>query len=121
MTAAIICACVRPPPTTSSPWSRRPSPSRAWAPSTRGSSTLSLGTLTELIGTFAAPAERLVAVSEPYGAVTDDRPIIEYLLRSRLQDHRIPPELFDPRAVAHWCPRCFANGVPAAEVSGLPA
>jgi spermidine synthase len=82
---------------------------------------ISLGTLTELIGTFAAPGDRLASVSEPYAAVTDDYPIIEYLVSSRLRGQRIPEELFDPRAFALWCPRCFVDGRPAPAVARLPA
>jgi len=82
---------------------------------------ISLGTLTELIGTFAAPGDHLASVSEPYAAVTDDYPIIEYLVTSRLREQRIPGELFDPRAVARWCPRCFVDGRPAPAVARLPA
>lgn len=83
--------------------------------------TVSLGTLTELIGTFAAPGDRLAGVSEPSAAVTDDAPIIEYLVGSRLREHRIPEQLFDPRAVARWCPRCFVDGRPVPSVARLPA
>jgi len=82
---------------------------------------ISLGTLTELIGTFAAPGDRLAKVSELYPAVTDDYPIIEYLVSSRLREQRIPEELFDPRAVALWCPRCFVDGRPVPMVARLPA
>jgi hypothetical protein len=82
---------------------------------------VSLGTLTELIGTFASPGVRLAGVSEPYAAVTDDYPIIEYLLSSRLVEQRTPGELFDPRAVALWCPRCFVDGRPVPMVERLPA
>jgi len=82
---------------------------------------VSLGTLTELIGTFVAPGDRLIGVSEPSAAVTDDAPIIEYLVESRLWVHRIPEQLFDPRAVARWCPRCFVDGRPVPSVARLPA
>ncbi len=83
--------------------------------------TVSLGTLTELIGTFVAPGDRLAGVTEPSAAVTDDAPIIEYLVSSRLREHRIPEQLFDPRAVARWCPRCFVDGRPIPSVARLPA
>ena len=39
------------------------------------------------VATFAAPGSTLDEVSAPYPAVTDDYPITEYAVRSRLNVH----------------------------------
>ena len=83
----------------------------------------SLGTLTEIIGTFAASAPTLAAATERSLPLTDDYPISEYMLQSRLRHHLIPADLFEMRpvaAVADWCPRCFDGGRPAPGLELLP-
>lgn len=83
----------------------------------------SLGTLTEIIGTFAASAPTLVAATERSIPLTDDYPISEYMLQSRLRHHLMPANIFEVRpvaAVAEWCPRCFDGGRPAPGLELLP-
>jgi spermidine synthase len=80
-----------------------------------------LGTLTELIGMFAAGPATLAAAIEPYAALTDDQPITEYASWSRLTHHELPPTLFDVTQVAAWCPRCFVGGEPIRDAADLPA
>jgi spermidine synthase len=81
---------------------------------------VSLGSLTEIVGTFAGSAEALAAATEPYRPVTDDNPLTEYAIASRLSDHEIPLGLFSVTAVETWCPRCLADGRPVAELEDLP-
>lgn len=83
----------------------------------------SLGTLTEIIGTFAASAPTLAAATERSIPLTDDYPINEYILQSRLRHHVMPANIFEIRpvaAVAAWCPRCFDGGRPAPGLELLP-
>ncbi|HEY7649745.1 MAG TPA: hypothetical protein VID04_12140 [Methylomirabilota bacterium] len=83
----------------------------------------SLATLTEIIGTFAASAPTLAAAAERSIPMTDDYPINEYILQSRLRHHLIPANLFEIRpvvAVGDWCPRCFDGGRPVAGLEMLP-
>jgi hypothetical protein len=74
---------------------------------------VSLGTLTEIIGTFAASASTLAAATRPSIPLTDDYPISEYVLQSRLRHHMLPANIFELRpiaGVADWCPRCRIDG-----------
>lgn len=80
---------------------------------------IDLGTLTEIIGTFAGSAETLDEATKIYPPVTDDLPIPEYAVSSRLVDHELPRALFDVTTVAAWCPKCFTDGRPRPEVAGL--
>jgi hypothetical protein len=80
-----------------------------------------LGSVTEIVATFAAAGSTLASVSEPYLAVTDDNPITEYAVSSRLVAHRLPPALFDVTAVASWCPKCFVEGRAIGALEHLPA
>src|SRR5262245_59844271 len=83
----------------------------------------SLGTLTEIIGTFAASAPTLAAATERSIPMTDDYPISEYMLQSRLRHHAVPANLFELRlvaAVADWCPQCFEGGRPVRGLEMLP-
>ena len=75
-----------------------------------------LGSLTEIVGTFAAPAEALLRASRMSPPVTDDRPIPDYARKSQLRDHRIPPRIFAVREVGTWCPGCFTDGQPLPEL-----
>ena len=79
-----------------------------------------LGTLTELIGMFAAAPATLAAAVQPSPALTDDQPASEYASASRLVHHDLPATLFDVTRVAAWCPGCFAGGEPIPAVSELP-
>jgi hypothetical protein len=104
-------------------------PARAWAriaaePALRDDlARTSLGTLTEIVGTFAASASTLVVATERSLPLTDDYPINEYILQSRLRYHLMPANLFEMRpvaAVGDWCPRCFDDGQPVPGLELLP-
>ncbi|OLC14052.1 MAG: hypothetical protein AUH29_11205 [Candidatus Rokubacteria bacterium 13_1_40CM_69_27] len=85
---------------------------------------VSLGTLRELVGTFVAPADTLVAAVESYRPVTDDNPIMEYGIlsqRAQFDVHPIPGNLVNVSAVARWCPNCFVAGRPIPGLENLPA
>ena len=80
-----------------------------------------LATLREIVGSFVASSDTLVAATREAAAVTDDRPIQEYGKRSLIDfgDGGIPPALVDVRRVASWCPGCFSAGTPVPLVEGL--
>ena len=78
-----------------------------------------LGSLTEIVGTFAAPGEALLRASRLSAPVTDDRPIPDYARKSQLRDHRIPPRIFAVRDVGTWCPGCFTDGRPLPELEHI--
>ena len=78
-----------------------------------------LGSLTEIVGTFAASGEALLRASRLAPPVTDDRPIPDYARKSQLRDHRIPPQVFAVREVGTWCPRCFTDGRPLPELEHI--
>jgi predicted membrane-bound spermidine synthase len=82
---------------------------------------VNLGSVTEIVATFAAPGTTLDEVSAPYPAVTDDYPITEYAVHSRLNVHHLPAALFNVAAVTSWCPKCFVNGRPIRGLEQLPA
>jgi spermidine synthase len=66
-----------------------------------------LGTLTQVIGTFAASADTLARATKSTAPETDDHPVQEYAVHARLRATRIPETLFDVDSLAAWCPRCF--------------
>jgi spermidine synthase len=68
--------------------------------------TVDLGTLTELLGTFAASATTLTGATSQAPPVTDDQPLIEHVAHSHLVATRIPPEIFDVSRFAEFCPGC---------------
>jgi spermidine synthase len=83
---------------------------------------VSLGTLTELIGTFVASAGALGIVVEPYPAVTDDNAVNEYgqlSPSSQLFVYGLPGRLLNVSGVADWCPKCFARGRPIQGLENL--
>ncbi len=82
---------------------------------------LSLGSVREIVGTFLASAETLAEASRYSAAVTDDRPIQEYGVRSRLPvaGGGVPASVVDLSRVAEWCPKCFAGGEPVPLADGL--
>jgi len=82
---------------------------------------IGLGSLLEIVGTFAGSADTLARATDLYPPVTDDYPITEYVKVSRLEAHQIPPTLFDVRGVEAWCPTCFVDGSPVAGLEGLRA
>jgi hypothetical protein len=79
-----------------------------------------LGTLTELVGTFAAPRETLAGVTELFPPVTDDAPIQEYSLDPGPGDTRMLAALFAPERAGAWCPACIVDGRPRPGLEGLP-
>ena len=69
---------------------------------------IDLGTLREIAGTFVGSAMTLARATSASPAVTDDRPLQEYGVRSGLTAglHGVPASLFDVTNIAAWCPRC---------------
>ncbi len=80
-----------------------------------------LGTVTDIIATFGAGGGTLDKVSEAYRPLTDDNPITEYAVSSRLMAHQLPPALFDVTGVSRWCPKCFVDGHAIPDLEYLPA
>lgn len=81
-----------------------------------------LGTAREIVGSFVGSARTLVDATRESAAVTDDRPIQEYGVRSRLNfGEPPPPSIVNLDRVAEWCPACFIDGKPVVEVAGLDA
>jgi len=83
---------------------------------------MSLGTLTELVGTFVASADTLEAAVQPYRSVTDDNLLMEHGLlspRSQLRTYGVPSGLVNASAVDTWCPKCFVGGRPIAGLEHL--
>jgi hypothetical protein len=80
---------------------------------------VSLSSLTELVGTFAASHETLVAATKSVLPLTDDVPTLEYSERSDALDTQLPADLIDVTQVARFCPRCFENGQTIASVGRL--
>jgi predicted membrane-bound spermidine synthase len=80
-----------------------------------------LGTVTEIIGTFVGSEATLRAATRTASAVTDDRPLQEYAVRSIVGSgvRGVPAALFDVGAIADWCPRCIDGDAPAPSVPGL--
>jgi predicted membrane-bound spermidine synthase len=70
---------------------------------------VNLGTLTEIVGTFAAHGRDLERVTRDVRPVTDDNRLLEYNVLSKFSDTGLPGELFQVAGVAAWCPKCFAN------------
>jgi spermidine synthase len=79
-----------------------------------------LGTLTQVIGTFAASASTLARATTSTAPETDDRPIQEYALHARLRAARIPGSLFDVDSLAAWCPKCFHGDQVIPDLRDLP-
>ncbi|MEO8258745.1 MAG: tetratricopeptide repeat protein [Acidobacteriota bacterium] len=82
---------------------------------------IDLGTVTEIVGTFVGSADTLVRATRESTAVSDDRPIQEYGVRSAIGSgpQGVPASVFDLSAAATWCPRCFSGDLPAASAPGL--
>jgi spermidine synthase len=70
-----------------------------------------LGSVTEIIGTFVASSETLERAAPGAIAVTDDRPLQEYSVRSLINFGiaGVPAAMVDLRQVDRWCPRCFVG------------
>ncbi len=84
---------------------------------------LDLGTVTALAGTFVGSAATLARATEGRVAASDDRPLQEYVVRSRItqESSGVPASLFELSAVRAWCPACFEGEMPAARVPALDA
>jgi spermidine synthase len=69
---------------------------------------LDLGSVRDIAGTFVGSAATLARATSSSPAVTDDRPLQEYGVRSGLTAglQGVPASLFDVTSVAAWCPRC---------------
>jgi Flp pilus assembly protein TadD/SAM-dependent methyltransferase len=79
-----------------------------------------LGTLREVIGTFVASAATLSWATRDVPAVTDDRPLQEYSVRSLLDfGEAVPGSLVDLTGLEAWCPRCFVDGRLIRPLEGL--
>jgi len=79
-----------------------------------------LGTLTEVIGTFAASSATLTKATAATAPETDDRPVQEYAVQARLRAARIPASLFDVDSLAAWCPKCFEGDQVIPALRDLP-
>jgi hypothetical protein len=78
-----------------------------------------LGTLTELIGTFAAAPATLEAATRSYPPATDDLPLQEYASGASRENADVLATLFDANGAPVWCPACFVDGRPAPGLEGL--
>ena len=67
-----------------------------------------LGTATEIIGMFVGSKRTLARATATASAMTDDRPLQEYAVRSTgAPAHGTPASLLDIGSLPLWCPRCF--------------
>ena len=81
---------------------------------------IDLGSVREIVGTFVASARTLADATRGSTAVSDDRPLQEYSVRSLLNfGDRPPASIVDVSQVAAWCPKCFIDSKPAPLVDGL--
>ena len=82
---------------------------------------LDLGTVREIVGTFLGSARTLAEASRSSIAVSDDRPLQEYSVKSLLNfgSTGAPPSVVDLGGITEWCPTCFVSGKPIALVDGL--
>jgi len=81
---------------------------------------IDLGAVHEIVGTFVASGRTLAEATRNVAPVLDDRPIQEYGVRSMLSiGHGVPSSMVDLDGVAEWCPRCFMDGEPVAQVREL--
>ena len=84
---------------------------------------LDLGTVTEIVGTFVGSAETMTRATRNADAVSDNRPLQEYGVRSVLGSgtNGVPAALFDLSMADKWCPRCFNGEDPTPAAAGLDA
>ena len=79
-----------------------------------------LGGVREIVGAFVGSSRTLAAATRDATAVTDDRPVQEYGVRSLLDfGEAVPPSVVDVSQVAAWCPTCFVDHTPVPLVDGL--
>ena len=78
-----------------------------------------LGTLTELVGTFAGSPRSLARAARDAVPITDAYPLMEYVPMILVKTV-IPHELIDLNGVRQWCPTCFdSSGAATAPVQNL--
>jgi hypothetical protein len=81
---------------------------------------ISLGTPTEIVGSFVGSAQTLAEATRETPPVTDDRPVQEYGVLSLLNfGEAVPASIVKLEDLGTWCPRCFNGNRPAAAVRGL--
>ena len=82
---------------------------------------LDLGSVREIAGTFVGSADTMARATSASPAVTDDRPLQEYGVRSGLSAGLmgVPSSLFDLMQVAAWCARCISDDPDAPHVADL--
>ncbi len=70
---------------------------------------IDLGGVKEIVGAFMASPDVLARVTSMSPAVSDDRPLQEYGVRSVLagEHNGVPAALVDLPSAAKWCPKCF--------------
>jgi tetratricopeptide (TPR) repeat protein len=79
-----------------------------------------LGTPREIVGMFVGASRTLADATRGAVAVTDNRPVQEFGVRSLLNlGESVPGAVVDLGSVAEWCPACFDNGMPVRVVEGL--
>jgi predicted membrane-bound spermidine synthase len=66
-----------------------------------------MGTVTEVIGTFAGGPRSLFRASRDAEPVTDDNPAMEYQTSHVFTENRVPRDMFDVDEIGFWCPTCF--------------
>lgn len=82
---------------------------------------IDLGSPREIIGAFVGSATTLRNATLASAPATDDRPLQEYGVRSRLgaATTGVPASIFDLGQISAWCPRCFEGGDTAPAANGL--
>jgi spermidine synthase len=76
---------------------------------------IDLGSLLEIIGTFAGSHASLAATAAAAHPITDDWPSMEYS-HITFTETVIPESLFDITRVGEWCPGCFDRSGPIPEL-----
>jgi Spermidine synthase len=80
-----------------------------------------LASVREIVGTFVASSQSLERATHGATAVTDDRPLQEYSVRSLVNFGiaRVPSAIVDLTQVDRWCPRCFVGDHESPAADGL--
>jgi hypothetical protein len=76
--------------------------------------------LTDLVATFASGPDTLKSATQAAPPVTDDRPLMEYSVRTNYVDHHLPSSIFDASELERWCPDCYGPEGAADVVRDLP-
>src|SRR5207253_1918874 len=84
---------------------------------------IDLGTVKEIVGTFVGSSGALTRATAASPAVSDDRPLQEYGVRSAMSAGAkgVPAALFDLPSAHTWCPRCFNGDDVTPAAAGLDA